>query len=320
MSTTPQDPRIIKSTEAMTVEHPVFLIFGEPGICKSSLAYSAKDPLLLDADRGAHRAANRRDTWPIACWSDVTALMEQPDILAPYATIVPDTIGRILDFMTQDIVETDPKKAPGGNLSQQGWGVLKSRFQQWMGRVRGLGKDMLLTAHHKEERDGDLRIMRPDIQGGSLSEVLKSADFIGYIYMSGKDRMIDFNPTDRWVGKNPAGWKPKRIPSVDKAGSFMAELMAEGREALGKVSQASAALAQQLDQWRAQIDTFQTAHEFNRAIPDIANVTLTLRPQVEKLFGDRARALKLGWDKAGKQFLPPAAETKSEYDFAGRAR
>ena len=57
--------KIIKATESIAVTPPWFLIFGQPGICKSSIGFSMKDPLTLDFDRGAHRAANRRDTFLI---------------------------------------------------------------------------------------------------------------------------------------------------------------------------------------------------------------------------------------------------------------
>jgi AAA domain len=303
-------PRIIRAHEAITVQHPIFLIFGEPGICKSSLGYSAKNPLLLDADKGAHRAANRRDTWPVSCWGDITALYEQPDILEPFGAIVPDTIGRILDYITLDIAENDPKKAPGGSLSQQGWGVLKSRFAQWMNRTRAMGKDVLLIAHHKEERDGDQRIMRPDIQGGSLHEVLKIADYVGYLYMSGKDRMLDFNPTDRWTGKNPAQWKPFKVPPVGKAATFMAELMDQGREALGKISEASALIARQVDEWCLQIATFQSAHEFNRALPELQKLTAAAAPQVKAVLIARANELSLTVDPVTRTFVDPKPAAK----------
>jgi hypothetical protein len=91
---------------------------------------------------------------------------------------------------------------------------LKNRFRQHVATLRSLGKDVLLIAHDKEDKDGDTRIVRPDIVGGSYGEVMKVADFVGYVYMSGKDRILDFNPTDRWIGKNPAGWKPFVVPPV----------------------------------------------------------------------------------------------------------
>src|SRR4051812_88958 len=134
--------KIIRGTESIAVQHPVFLIFGQPGICKTSLGYSMKDPLLRDYDKGAHRAANRRDTLLIDTWADVVE-SNSAEALAPYASVIEDTVGRCLDLITADIATTDPKKAPGGNLSQQGWGVLKNRFNTHVSTLRALGKDTL---------------------------------------------------------------------------------------------------------------------------------------------------------------------------------
>jgi hypothetical protein len=300
--------RIIKATEAIPVAHPVFQIFGQPGIGKSSLGYSCKDPLLLDFDQGAHRAANRRDTLQIGSWADVAELTASPDVLAPYSTIVVDTVGRCLDVITADIAATDPKKAPGGNLSQQGWGVLKNRFRSWTSQLRALGKDVLLIAHDKEDKDGDTRIVRPDIVGGSYGEVMKVADFVAYLYMSGKDRILDFNPTDRWVGKNPAGWAPFKVPVVGKAQTFMAGLFDQGRDALGAISEESAKVTQQVDDWRSQIETFTSTEEINRAIPEVAKLAAITAPQVKKLLMDRAKALGFVWDLKAKAFVEPQPE------------
>lgn len=298
--------RIIKATEAIEVSHPVFLIFGQPGIMKTSLAYSTKDPLLLDFDSGAHRAANRRDTLQITSWADVAELMSNKQALEPYATVIPDTVGRCLDVMTADIIRETPKLGPNGNLSQQGWGVLKNRFRTWTSSLRALGKDVLLVAHDKEDKDGDTRIVRPDIVGGSYGEVMKIADFVGYAYMAGKDRVLDFNPTDRWVGKNPAGWAPFKVPPVGKAQGFMADLFDQGRAALGSISEASAIVANQVDEWRTAISDFTSAEEFNRAIPQIKKLSTVIAPQVSKLLLDAAQAKGVPFDKSLKAFVAPA--------------
>lgn len=295
--------RIIKSTDAITVDHPVFLIFGQPGICKTSLGYSTKDPLLLDFDSGAHRAANRRDTLQIGSWADVAELMESREALSPYSTVIPDTVGRCLDVMTADIATNDPKKAPGGNLSQQGWGVLKNRFRTWTSALRALGKDVLLIAHDKEDKDGDTRVVRPDIVGGSYGEVMKVADFVGYVYMSGKDRILDFNPTDRWVGKNPGGWAPFKVPPIAKAHDFMSELFDRGRAALGTISEASAHIAAQVAIWRSNIENYTTPKECTDAIPLIKLLPLVASPQVSKLLMERTAVLGFTYDKEAKAFV-----------------
>jgi hypothetical protein len=300
--------KIIKGTEAIPVEHPVFLIFGQPGICKSSLGYSAKNPLLLDFDKGAHRAANRKDSLVIDTWEDVTELTRNVDQLKAYDAIVVDTVGRCLDVMTADIALNDPKKAPGGNLSQQGWGVLKNRFRTWTSQLRALGKDVLLIAHDKEDKDGDTRIVRPDIVGGSYSEVMKIADFVGYVYMNGRDRLLDFNPTDRWVGKNPAGWAPLKVPSVAKAQGVMADLFDKGREALGQISEESSRATQQVDEWRTTINGYTTVQQFNTAIPEIKKLNPLLQAQIAKLLMDAAEGREIVFDKAKKRFVSPVQE------------
>lgn len=300
---------IIKGTDAIPVEHPVFMIFGQPGICKTSLAYSTKNPLLLDFDKGAHRAANRRDTLQINAWSDVAELMDNRDALGPYDTIIVDTVGRCLDMITADIAANDPKKAPGGNLSQQGWGVLKNRFRSWTSQLRLFGKDVVLIAHDKEEKDGDTRIVRPDIVGGSYGEVMKVADFVGYLYMNGKDRVLDFNPTDRWIGKNPAGWKPMAVPPVTKAQTFMADLIVKGGAALGTISEESAAIMNQVETWRAKIAGLKTPAELNEQMPLIKAIdSAIVQPQAAKLLMDRGAELELPFDAKAKKFTASVAE------------
>lgn len=300
--------RIIRATDTIAVEHPVFLLCGQPGICKTSLAYSAKDPLLLDFDGGAYRAANRRDTWPIHDWDDVRDLMANPEILSGFSTIVPDTVGRCLDVMTADIIREVPKYGRDGGLTIQGFGVLKSRFRTWMLELRAMGKDVLLIAHAKEERDGDVTVLRAEITGGSYGEIMKVSDFIGTIYINGKNRVLDFNPNEKWIGKNPAGWNAIKIPPADKAQHFMEELFDLGRKSLGTISEASALLAQQVQDFRCAIDTYTTADELNRLIPDLSKLSAVVRPQVVKMLGDRALAQGIPWNKAAKQFTPAAEE------------
>lgn len=299
--------RIIKGTEVIAVGHPVFCWFGQPGIGKTSLGYSTESPLLLDFDSGAHRAANRRDTLAITGWRDVVELMESKDALDPYQTIVVDTVGRCLDIMTADIIQGSPKLGPNGNLSQQGWGVLKTRFRTWISQLRALGKDVALIAHDKEDKDGDTRVIRPDIVGGSYGEVMKVADFVAYVYMAGKDRVMDFNPTDRWVGKNPGGWKPFSVPPVAKAQTFMTDLFAQGRDALGSISAESATIAQQIDGWREAINTYDKPEDFTRVIPAIAALQPVAAPQVKLLLWERAKSLGFTYDTNAKTFAAPEA-------------
>ena len=52
--------RITKSSEVIRVERLNTCLYSQPGSGKTTLAFSSESPLLLDFDKGAHRAANRK--------------------------------------------------------------------------------------------------------------------------------------------------------------------------------------------------------------------------------------------------------------------
>ena len=174
-----------------------------------------------------------------------------------------------------------------------------------MATLRSHGKDVLLIAHDREEKDGDTTIVRPDIIGASLGEVMRIADFVGYLYMSGKDRVLDFNPTDRWVGKNPGQWKPFQVPPAAKAQTFMADLMVKGREALGQVSAESAKVLEQVETYRAALDGMTLAEELTNAIPEVQALPAVVAVQVKHLLMARATALGFTFNKKAGMFVAP---------------
>jgi hypothetical protein len=150
--------------------------------------------------------------------------------------------------------------------------------------------------------------VRPDITGGSYAEVMKISDCVGYCYMAGKNRVLDFNPTERWIGKNPAGWTPFTLPPIAKATTFLADRITEARAALGALSAESSKVAAQVDDWRAAIAAYTTADEVNKAITETLKLSAILAPQVKRILMDRATALGFTWEPKRKAFAESAVE------------
>jgi hypothetical protein len=194
--------KIIKSSDPISVERVNLCIYGPPGLGKTSLAFTAESPLLLDFDNGAHRAANRKDTVRVQSWGEVAEL--DRDDLAQYSTVIVDTAGRALDALTADIIRRNPKMGRGGALSLQGYGQLKAEFVAWLKLLNSFGKDVVLIAHMDEQRNGDEIIERLDVQGGSKNEIYKAADAMGRLTIRDGKRLLNFSPTDAAFGKNPA--------------------------------------------------------------------------------------------------------------------
>ena len=184
--------RIIKSNEPIKVEQLVVVIYGSPGLGKSTLGFTADSPILLDFDKGAYRSAVRGDSVPVESWTDVTGITS--DDLTGYNTVVVDTAGRALDFLTADIIRRNAKLGRGGALTLQGYGALKSEFTAWLKMVKLLGKDVVLIAHSSEEKNGDDLLERLDVQGGSKGEIYKSADAMGRLTLVNGKRVLNFSP------------------------------------------------------------------------------------------------------------------------------
>src|SRR5439155_9236529 len=294
-------------TERINVEHPLFLIFGQPSLGKTSLGFSCEKPILLnfDTESALARAVNRGPAINVLTIDALRELEEGTDLIAPYATVVIDPVGSCVNLMAAAITDENGKYGREGNLTLQGYGVLKSRFRSWMTKIRAMGKNILLTAHHKEDKDHhDIVFVRPDITGASRDEVMRLADFVGFLEIRGKDCILDFSPTQEHFGKNPAQWPAWTIPAPEQARTFMAQLFQMGREALSKASEASASVAQQVEDWKLAIRDFSLAEEFNRAIPEILKLEPAAQAQVKKLLMERARAAGVEFDKTKKQFAP----------------
>lgn len=294
---------IIRSTDPLPMETLVVTIYGQPGIGKTSLAFTAERPLMLDFDHGAHRSAFRKDSVRVDAWPDVANLT--PADLAGYKTVVLDTAGRALDTITAHIGRTQPKlTSASGNLTLQGYGELKAVFLAWLKRVRLLGMDVVILAHDTEDKSGDDLIVRPDIQGGSKSELYKASDAIGYMYRPQRGQtVLDFNPSDRWIGKNCADLDPVPIPDFKTHPAFLAGVIQEMKDRVNALTDEQRAAIAAIESAREAYAAMTTPEEINEAVAAVStDKTNPIQPQIKKLLATRAGELGLAWDTATRQY------------------
>lgn len=296
--------KITKASDPIPVERLNVVIYAPPGIGKTSLAFTADTPLLLDFDNGAHRAANRKDTVRVSSWGEVTAISE--DDLAPYKTVIVDTAGRALDALTADIIKTDPKGHKNGALTLPGYGVLKNRFGQFLKLLNSFGKDVVLVAHMDEQRSGDDIIERLDIQGGSKGEIYKAADAMGRIAMENGQRWLKFSPSDASFGKNPGQLDPLKVPHCDapEFDGFLANVIQQTKDRLNELTAEQQAAAEEQKWFRTALPKVKDADGVNALIERAkAGGAAT-----SKLLAARAEELSLSFDKAAGGYAAKAKE------------
>lgn len=291
--------KITKSDEAISVDQICVTVYSQPANGKTSLAFTANNPLLFDFDKGAYRATNRGDIVQVSSWSDVSGLKESD--LEGYDTIVVDTVGKALDFLAQDILRGNQRLGYAGMLNQQGWGQLGVRFGAWLRMVRGMGKDVILIAHMDEQRDGDHTKERLKIQGGSKDVVLTDSDVIARISIENKQRLLMFSPTETSFGKDPAKLGCIEIPSDDSPEfkGFMAVVISDVKDRLNALSEEQIARKGELEWFAEHLPQMKDAGAINAVLGRAKKAGR----DVSRSVAQRATELGLDFDAENRKYV-----------------
>ena len=291
------------------------LVYGQPGIGKTTIALSSPNPVLFDFDGGVSRInkAHQCPTLQVESWEQVLDALTELEQGNDFKTIVVDTAGKMLDFMSDYIMRNDPKmKMRDGSLALKGYGQRKVMFVNLLKRVSMMGKHIVFVAHEREDKDGDTRIVRPDMSGSSLGDLLKELDLVGYMQAYGKDRTICWSPQERFYAKNTCNlpaWE--KVPVIiDEQGGISGEndfltKTFEGYAAyLKQQSQLGddyTALVSQIGDDVACVKDATTANAFIKKMGEYTHIWDSLA-RARRLFAARVEELGLKYNKAKKLY------------------
>jgi len=291
--------QLIEPNQTIEVKQICLLGYGQPGSRKSSLAQTSEEPVTLAFDPGIYRAYGRKTAAIFETWSDVLDFDYKP-----YRTIIVDTIGMALDKLSAAIIADNPKNGNRlGGLSLPGYGILKSWFAAWVADIRQRGQDLVFLAHEKAERLGDDVYYCPDVVGGSYNTLMNHCDVVGYLHFEAGRRVIDFNPTDRWMAKvPPCGWGQINLPDFGTEPRFLAKLLAEAKASMGRISAESAELVQAVENFRAWLEKKPSLEAFNTGIKDVKTLANGAQKQAWHLCKNFAESQGWVFDPQAKAF------------------
>lgn len=261
------------------------LIYGQPGMGKSTLALSAPKPVMFDFDNGVNRVnkAFQCPTLQVKNWEQATDAIEELKAGGiDYSTIVIDTAGKMLDMMSDYIMRNDSKmKMRDGSLSLKGYGARKVMFIDFLNRVTLMGKNIVFVAHEREDKDGDTRIVRPDMGGSSLGDLLKELDLVGYMQAFGKDRTICWNGEEKFYAKNCCNLPTShKVPVIlnekgEKVGEndFLTRIFASYNEYLKQQARIGNEYNDLIAQIKSDIESITDVETANKAVEKILGYT-----------------------------------------------
>jgi len=214
------------------------IIYGAPGVGKTTVACSAPKPLLIDFDRGISRVRADHRVPTIICdtYEEVLQDLSDPS-MADFETIIIDTGGAFVTFLKDWALRTKPgaKTKTGEFNSMKGFGFVKTEFMNFTNQVKTImNKNVIYVFHADEKADKDgTPIQRLLCEGAAKNFVWNGCDFGGYIQMLGGNRTICFTPEQEFFAKQSHGISGKHvIPFLDDKhpNNFMTLLFEQARK------------------------------------------------------------------------------------------
>lgn len=309
---------MIVRPEEMSFENKKFVVilYGSPGIGKTTLAFSAPKPILVDFDKGVSRVKvyHRKDTIMCSNYKEVLSDIASPAI-KDYETIVIDTGGSFVTYLQDWAMKENPavNTQKNGAISLKGFGAVKAEFVRFSNYVRDiLNKNLIYVFHSVEEKDKEGNPMQRLLcEGSARNLVWQPADLGGYIQMIGNKRTISFTPEQEFFAKGCYGIEGrKEIPALSPTdkNDFLTRLFEEAKENLKKESEVFLPVKQKYEEVMEQakdiVEAAQTADDVNKAVEELQKLdhVLTSKKESALLLHEKATSLGLTYDKTSKTY------------------
>lgn len=298
--------KILKPNEINIKNTYYVMIYGKPGIGKTTVALSAQNPLLIDCEDGIERVDS--DFWEdvarVESYMDIYGLLQ--DNLSGYDTIIFDSVASLNKLMISHILRKNPKAAMNGQLTLKGYGELNSLCNIFLSLVRNLNKNLIFVAHEIESENilGD-KTVRPNIgQGSGFKPLIEMMDAIGFMHKKNNKTVITFDcPEDDIMTKNALGLDKEFVvhnPSITHANTFIEDNIAKAKKNMSeKIKQKRLAFEEIDKKIKNIINTIVDADTCNNAYR-----TLSVDYQDEqhimmwrKALNDKTKILNLQFNK-----------------------
>ena len=289
------------------------LLYGAPGVGKTTLALSAPDPIIIDFDRGMSRVKAQHRKTAIFCdtYEEVLTDIKSPEV-SDCQTLIIDTGGSFVTFLQDWAMRTNPtvNRQKNGAISLKGFGAVKSEFSRFTSMVKDvMNKNIIYVFHSQEQQDKDGNAQqRLMCEGAAKNIVWTPCDFGGYVQMIGDQRVICFSPEQEFFAKGCHGINGKyTIPNLGDADSndFLTRIFDKAKANIEAENEAFAPIREQYDKTMIQVQDIienivdaETANAAVSSIPALEHV-LTSEKEARAMLKAKTDELGLKYTKSG---------------------
>lgn len=315
---------MIVKPENMTFDSKKFsmILYGSPGVGKTTLALSAPDPILIDFDRGMSRVKAQHRKPAIFCntYEEVLNDIQSP-AMKDFQTIVVDTGGSFITFLQDWAMRSDPKvnRQKNGAISLKGFGAVKQEFIRFTNYVKDtLDKNLIYVFHSQEQSDKDGNAtQRLMCEGAAKNIVWTPCDFGGYVQMIGNQRVVCFSPEQEYFAKGCHGITGQiAVPELgpNDENNFISKLFDIAKANIAAEADAYAPIKAQyeavMETVRKMLESVTDAESANKVSTDIqalAHASTSLK-ESSKMLKDKAASIGLVYSKSAAGFIKAPKE------------
>lgn len=289
----------------------IMIVSGLPGVGKTTLALSAPDVVLIDADEGMSRVKpeHRKDSSMVKTYEDL--LEDVKSFEGRYKTVVIDTCGALIDLMKDWAMRNEPSASKkSGGFSQQGYGFVKTEFLRLSAELRKKFNVVFLF-HASKDKQGDDVFYDIVCEGSTKTLVWQPADLGAYLHIVNGERYLGFTPTMNYNAKAAYGIKGLiKVPELKdgEPNDFLTKLFAKVKE---NIATENAALKPQQEAYEAAItagksaiSAIQTPEDVTWAMEQIKELShaLTSERELKTALSERLKELRIVYNKGNKSY------------------
>jgi phage nucleotide-binding protein len=200
--------KIIKADELKRQLTLNMLIYGAPGVGKTTFCSTAPKPLIIDLENGSLALIGKSvDIAQVDTLDDAREAIKYA-LENGYQTVVIDSITRYAELLLEEILRENKRET----ARIQDWGEVVKRIKKLIWTLQGQNINTIFVALEAEEKDEDIIVKRPAVPGQLKTAIPAIVDIVGYMrVLKDNKRVISVKPSPKWYAKDRSGKLPEDV-------------------------------------------------------------------------------------------------------------